>query len=91
MKMKKDSPVETDQNGNYMQITRYYCNWGIIRGFFWPADEMHYYDLYMVGRIMEAGYAHSESTVLLCNTWDLVVSEGSGDVSLGHRQLGANG
>ncbi|CAG8761175.1 20726_t:CDS:2, partial [Rhizophagus irregularis] len=43
------------------------------------------------GRIMEAGYAHSESAVLLCNTWDLVVSEGSGDVSLGHRQLGANG
>ena len=31
---------------------------------------------------MEAGYAHSESAVLLCNTWDLVVSEGSGDVSL---------
>ncbi|PKB94549.1 hypothetical protein RhiirA5_438515 [Rhizophagus irregularis] len=28
---------------------------------------------------MEAGYAHSESAVLLCNTWDLVVSEGSGD------------
>ena len=28
---------------------------------------------------MEARYAHSESTVLLCNTWDLVVSEGSGD------------
>ena len=45
----------------------------------------------MVGRIMEAGYAHSESAVLLCNTWDLVVLEGSGDVSLGHRQLGANG
>jgi len=36
----------------------------------------------MVGRIMEAGYAHSESAVLLCNTWNLVVSEGSGDVSL---------
>ncbi|POG82293.1 hypothetical protein GLOIN_2v1867400 [Rhizophagus irregularis DAOM 181602=DAOM 197198] len=36
----------------------------------------------MVGRIMEAGYAHSERAVLLCNTWDLVVSEGSGDVSL---------
>jgi hypothetical protein len=31
---------------------------------------------------MEAGYAHSESAVLLCNTWDLVVSEGSGDASL---------
>ena len=31
---------------------------------------------------MEAGYAHSESAVLLCNTWDLVASEGSGDVSL---------
>ena len=31
---------------------------------------------------MEAGYAHSESAVLLCNTWDLVVSEGSGDVLL---------
>jgi hypothetical protein len=31
---------------------------------------------------MEARYAHSESAVLLCNTWDLVVSEGSGDVSL---------
>ena len=30
----------------------------------------------MVG---EAGYAHSESAVLLCNIWDLVVSEGSGD------------
>ena len=44
----------------------------------------------MVGRIMEAGYAYSESAVLLCNTWDLVVLEGSGDVSLGHRQLGAN-
>ena len=44
----------------------------------------------MVGRIMEAGYAHSESAVLLCNTWDLVVLEGSGNVSLGHRQLGAN-
>ena len=29
--------------------------------------------------IVEAGYAHSESAVLLCNTWDLVVSEGSGD------------
>ena len=37
----------------------------------------------MVGRIIEAGYAHSESAMLLlCNTWDLVVSEGSGDVSL---------
>ena len=31
---------------------------------------------------METGYAHSESAVLLCNTWDLVVSEGSGDVLL---------
>ena len=29
--------------------------------------------------IMEAGYAHSESVVLLYNTWDLVVLEGSGD------------
>jgi hypothetical protein len=36
----------------------------------------------MVGHIIEAGYAHSESAVLLCNTWDLMVSEGSGDVSL---------
>lgn len=31
---------------------------------------------------MEAGHAHSENAVLLCNTWELVVSEGSGDVSL---------
>jgi hypothetical protein len=36
----------------------------------------------MVGRIIEAGYVHSKSIVLLCNTWELVVSEGSGDVSL---------
>lgn len=33
----------------------------------------------MIGRVMEAGYAYSESAVLLCNSWDLVVSEGSGD------------
>ena len=31
---------------------------------------------------MKAGYAHSESAVLLCNIWDLVVPEGSGDASL---------
>ncbi|CAG8716704.1 10523_t:CDS:2 [Rhizophagus irregularis] len=31
---------------------------------------------------MEAGYAHSKSAMLLCNTWDLVVSEGSGNVLL---------
>ena len=31
---------------------------------------------------MEAGYAYSKSAVLLCNIWDLVVPEGSGDVSL---------
>ena len=29
--------------------------------------------------IVKAGYAHSESAELLCNTWDLVISEGSGD------------
>jgi hypothetical protein len=34
---------------------------------------------YHGGRV--SGYAHSESAVLLCNTWDLVASEGSGDVS----------
>ena len=28
---------------------------------------------------MKAEYAHSESAVLLCNTWDLVVSKGSSD------------
>ena len=33
----------------------------------------------MIGRVMEAGYAYSESAMLLCNAWDLVVSEGSGD------------
>ncbi|RGB24390.1 hypothetical protein C1646_726240 [Rhizophagus diaphanus] len=41
----------------------------------------------MIGCIMEAGYAHSESAMFLCNTWDLVVLEGSGDVSLDHRLM----
>ena len=31
---------------------------------------------------METGYIYSENAILLCNIWDLVVSEGNSDVSL---------
>ena len=49
---------------------------------FFGRDEMHNLRPLYGRPYHGGGYAHSESAVLLCNTWDLVVSEGSGDASL---------